>query len=182
MTMFTIKQSVLPGCMEIVNTKKQDSRGYFVKVFHAEFFKQHGLATDFKEQYFSMSVKGCLRGMHFQIPPLDHEKLVYCVLGKVMDVVVDLRKSSPTFGMATCFDLSEEHANAVYIPKGMAHGFFVLSQQALLVYNVTTMYSQDHDRGIHWKSVPIDWPDQNPVVSERDSSHQSLNEFTSPFA
>ena len=179
--MFTLNQSPISGCLEILNIKKQDSRGYFVKVFHDTFFKQHGLATDFKEQYFSMSVKGCLRGMHFQIPPMDHEKLVYCISGRVLDVVVDLRRSSPTYGMATSFDLSEERANAVYIPKGMAHGFYVFSPEAVLVYNVTTTYSQSHDRGLHWKSVPIEWPDQNPVISERDSSHQYLNEFMTPF-
>ena len=182
MTMFAINQSALSGCVELVSTKKEDNRGYFIKTFHAGFFEQHGLATKFKEQYFSMSVKGCLRGMHFQIPPMDHEKLVYCISGRVMDVVVDLRKSSPTYGMATTFDLSEERANTVYIPRGMAHGFYVFSPQAVLVYNVTTTYSPDHDRGIHWKSVPVDWPDQNPIVSERDSSHQYLNEFITPFS
>lgn len=179
--MFSINRTALQGCKEIVSKKKQDDRGYFVKIFHVGFFEEHGFATYFKEQYFSMSKKGTLRGMHFQTPPLDHDKLVYCISGRVMDVVVDLRKSSSTYGMAIKIDLSESRSNAIYIPRGMAHGFYVLSPQAVLVYNVTTTYSQDHDRGIHWKSIQIDWPDLNPVVSERDASHQPLNEFITPF-
>lgn len=179
--MFKLNQSTLSGCFEIMNTKKEDSRGYFMKIFHEGFFQQHGLVNCFKEQYFTMSIKGSLRGMHFQIPPHDQEKLVSCISGSVLDVVVDLRKSSKTYGMATTFDLSEERANSIYIPRGMAHGFYVYSPQALLVYNVTTTYSEDHDRGISWESVPIVWPDTDPIISNRDLSHQRLDEFFSPF-
>ena len=160
---------------------RQDTRGLFVKTVHAGFFAVHGLATGFREQYYSVSTKGCLRGMHFQTPPHDHEKLVYCVDGAVMDVIVDLRRGSSTFGTACRFLLSAESRNQIYIARGLAHGFQVLSPTATLVYNVTSEYAPAQDAGIHWRSVPIEWPDPNPLVSERDSNHPSLADFESPF-
>lgn len=179
--MFSLYETQLPGCLEIVPTKFQDQRGSFVKTFHAELFAKHGLATDFREQYYSVSARGSLRGMHFQIPPHDHDKLVYCIDGEVLDVVLDLRKGSPSFGAATSLNLSSEKANMVYVPRGLAHGFYVLSAHATMVYNVTSCHSPDHDSGIHWRSVPVSWPSDAPVVSDRDSLHPTLEDFASPF-
>jgi dTDP-4-dehydrorhamnose 3,5-epimerase len=115
------------------------------------------------------------------MPPMDHVKMVYCVHGEVLDVVVDLRKGSPSFGTYELFELNDEKANIIYIPKGVAHGFYVLSQQAIMVYHVSTVYSPQHDSGILWNSLDIPWPDQNPIVSERDQRLIPFSKFISPF-
>lgn len=152
-----------------------------IKNFDAEEFAEMGLATDFKEEFFSTSIKKVLRGMHFQTPPADHVKLVCCVEGAVKDVVVDLRKNSATFGKHCAFDLSAEKANMLYIPKGFAHGFLTLSEKATMLYNVTSVYSPENDKGILWNSCGIDWQCAEPILSDRDKAHSSLTEFNSPF-
>jgi len=179
--MFELVPTKVPGCIQINARKRQDSRGYFVKTYHRSLFHEHGLSTEFREEYYSSSNSGCLRGMHFQLPPHDHDKLVYCTTGTVLDVVVDLRRGSPTYGQAECMTLSGESGTMLFIPKGLAHGFYVLSGPSSMVYNVTTEYAPSHDTGIHWRSIPFDWPNLSPVTSERDSSFQPLNEFDSPF-
>jgi len=179
--MFDLRPLRIPGCVELTPVKRSDNRGFFVKSFHWTFFAEHGLSGDFKEQYYSMSTQGCLRGMHFQTPPHDHEKLVYCVAGSVLDVVVDLRGGSPTYGQADSVVLSSEHCNQLYIPRGLAHGFYVLSPQATMIYNVTSEYAPACDAGIHWKSVPFAWTDHDPILSERDQAFPMLQDFVSPF-
>ena len=171
----------LPGCYEIQPRVLSDARGFFVKTFHQEVFAERGLATDFAEVYYSMSHRRVLRGLHFQLPPHDHAKLVYCVTGQVLDVIVDLRAGSPTFGQFACFELSAERANLVYLPVGLAHGFYTLSESALMMYQVTTVYAPEHDAGIRWDSVGIPWPDPAPVLSERDQGFPALAEWVSPF-
>lgn len=176
-----INQTKIPGCVEILPRIFKDERGFFVKVYHQDLFDENGLQTHFAEEYYSASRGGVLRGLHFQVPPMDHVKIVYCVSGEVLDVVVDLRVGSPTYGSFKAFDLSAEKGNLIYIPKGLAHGFYVLSQSATMVYKVSTIYSPEHDRGILWSSVGVPWPDDKPVVSQRDSSFLSLSDFVSPF-
>ena len=158
-----------------------DSRGSFVKIFHADTFAELGLAADFKEEFFSTSIKNVLRGMHFQTPPDDHDKVVCCMEGAVKDVVVDLRKNSPTFGKHFMLELSAEKSNMLYIPKGLAHGFLTLSERATMLYNVTTVYSPENDKGILWSSCGIDWQCDAPILSDRDKNHPTLAEFDSPF-
>jgi len=179
--MFELRQTELAGCVELTSIKRSDNRGYFVKTFHDSFFTQHGLAGGFKEQYYSMSNARCLRGMHFQLPPFDHEKLVFCISGAVQDVVVDLRVGSPTYGKTERVVLSEERSNMLYIPRGFAHGFYVLTANAVMVYNVTSEYAPSHDTGIHWRSVPNLWPDADPIISDRDAGFLMLEDFKSPF-
>lgn len=175
--------SKIPGCYEIKPHIHRDQRGSFVKTFHAPTFKQLCLCTDFVEEYYSVSEKGVIRGMHFQLPPDEHVKLVYCTSGIVMDVVVDLRKNSPTYGQHDVFELSADRANMVYIPKGMAHGFCVLSNEATMIYKVSTVYIPASDNGIHWDSAGIAWPKSVnlELLSDRDKSFVSLQEFDSPF-
>jgi dTDP-4-dehydrorhamnose 3,5-epimerase len=129
----------------------------------------------------TVSAKGVLRGLHFQLPPHDHAKLVYCTAGEVMDVAVDLRVDSPTFRQFVCLTLSADQGNMIYLPPGLAHGFYTLSDSATLVYNVTTVYAPSHDAGIRWDSVGIPWPDQDPRVSERDHGFVAMEVFDSPF-
>jgi len=179
--MFTLKPSAIAGCHEVQPRVMHDARGSFVKVFHADAFRELGLATEFTEEYYSHSHKGVIRGMHFQTPPADHAKMVYCVRGEVFDVVLDLRVGSPTYGQAATFVLSAEAGNYVYIPKGLAHGFCALSDTATLVYKVTTVYAPQSDAGVLWSSVDVDWPVETPILSERDARFPRFDQFESPF-
>ena len=180
--MFDIKPNKISGCFELQPKVFEDTRGRFIKVFHEQAFIEKGLETHFAEEYYSISNKNVIRGMHFQLPPRDHVKVVYCVQGEVMDVVVDLRIGSPTYGQYATFELSAEKANSIYIPKGMAHGFCVLSELAIMVYKVSTIYSPEHDAGISWDSMGIPWPTKEPCMSDRDKSFQPLTNFKSPFS
>lgn len=178
---FAINRTTIPGCFEIFPLVVHDQRGIFVKLFHEQLYSEHGLATHFAEIYYSVSHQGVLRGLHFQSPPMDHSKIVSCISGEVMDTVVDLRKGSPTYGKYATFQLSSEKGNLIYIPSGLAHGFYVQSRSAILLYNVTTVYSPQHDSGVRWDTVGIPWPNQSPIVSERDSNFTAVSDFESPF-
>jgi dTDP-4-dehydrorhamnose 3,5-epimerase len=171
----------IPKCYELQPSVFHDERGSFVKVFHENIFEDNQLETHFVEEYYSVSRRNVLRGLQFQLPPQDLVKMVYCVEGQVKDVVVDLRIGSPTYGKYKIFDLSAEKANIIYIPSGLAHGFYVTSEKAIMVYKVTTVYSPEYDTGIRWNSVGIDWDCKNPIVSQRDSQFVSFSEFNSPF-
>ncbi len=179
--MFDITKSKIPGCLELQPKILEDARGRFVKVFHEQAFAEHGLETKFAEEYYSISSKNVIRGLHFQLPPMDHVKMVYCVEGEVIDVVVDLRVGSPAYGQHAIFELSAQKANSVYIPKGLAHGFCVLSEEAIMVYKVGTVYSPKHDAGISWDSVGIVWPTSEANLSLRDKNFPTLAQFDSPF-
>jgi dTDP-4-dehydrorhamnose 3,5-epimerase len=173
--------TILPGCLEIRPFYSQDERGTFVKTFHANQFSKIGLPIEWREEYYSKSYKDVIRGMHFQTPPFDHEKLVYCLQGSVLDVVVDLRKSSPTFCRYVAVELNAKTGHGLYIPKGMAHGFRVLSQEALMAYKVTTEYAPENDSGIRWDSFGFNWGLEKPIVSVRDAAHVNLSEYLSHF-
>lgn len=179
--MFEVRPSTIPGCCEIQPILSGDSRGRFVKTFHAEVFAERGMATDYAEQYYSVSRRGVLRGLHFQTPPHAHAKLVYCTDGAIFDAVLDLRAGSPTYGQHAACELSALKANQLYIPEGLAHGFYVTSASATMVYNVTSVYAPKHDAGILWNSAGIDWPDATPVLSERDGALPPFDSFESPF-
>ena len=179
--MFRLETTKIPGCYEIFPAATRDERGEFVKVFHDAAFRELGLETGFVESYYSVSGKNVLRGMHFQRPPMDHAKLVYCIEGAVLDVAVDLRKGSPAYGTCAKFELDARRASLVYLPRGMAHGFLVKSDRATLVYSVTSVYSPQHDDGIHWNSVSVSWPIASPIVSSRDRGFQALADWKSPF-
>lgn len=179
--MFDIHPIDIPGCYEFRPKVQEDPRGRFVKVFHRGEFEKHNLEVEFAEEYYSYSKKGVIRGMHFQSPPCDHVKLVYCPFGEVFDVVVDLRLGSPTYGQARSINLNARAANYIYIPKGIAHGFCVKSDSAILVYKLSSTYSPEHDSGLLWSSVEVDWPEKNPTISERDQKFSWLSDFESPF-
>ncbi len=168
-------------CYQIIPDIFEDNRGRFVKIFHHDLFKDKGLNTHFAEEYYTVSNQGVLRGLHFQKPPMQHTKMVYCVSGEVMDAVVDLRIGSPTFGRYELFTLDAKLANIIYIPPGLAHGFYVTSQCARLVYKVSTVYSPEHDAGILWNSAGIPWPEGSPTLSSRDCTFPLLADFESPF-
>jgi len=170
------------GCYEIYPVVLKDERGAFVKTLRSDIFRDNGLATDFVEEYYTISRKRVLRGLHFQNPPMAHHKIVYCPVGEVIDAVLDLRKGSPTYGQHLLFNLSAEKANLIYVPEGLAHGFYVKSATALMMYKVTTHYAPELDSGILWSSAGIPWPDSNPIISKRDSVFISFSEFNSSFS
>jgi len=179
--MFETQDTGLAGCLLLQPRVLDDARGRFVKTFHADAFRALGLETGFVEQYYSHSHRGVVRGMHFQLPPADHAKVVYCVQGEVFDVVLDLRVGSPTYGKTASFHLSAEQGNYVYIPSGMAHGFCATSESATLVYKVTSVYTPACDTGVRWDSIGVEWPAQAPLVSDRDAGLVSFADFVSPF-
>jgi dTDP-4-dehydrorhamnose 3,5-epimerase len=179
--LFEARPLAIPGAMELRPLVQEDERGRFVKTFHREVFARWGLGIDYAEDYYSLSYKGVIRGMHFQVPPMDHAKLVYCVLGEVQDVLLDLRRGSPTYGGHATLSLSAAAGAIVYIPTGVAHGFCALSETAILVYKVSQAYSPEHDRGVLWSSAGIPWAEHDPILSNRDRAHVSLSSFASPF-
>ena len=178
--MFEKHQTAIPGCFELRPIVRTDSRGQFVKTFHSVYFASNGLDTNFREQYYSVSRKGVLRGMHFQRPPHGHSKLVYCTSGTILDVALDLRVGMPSYGEHVSLEISSTAGNILYLPEGLAHGFYAVTE-ATVVYNVTTVYSPESDGGVLWSSVGMNWPDSSPDLSERDMKFPTLDEFESPF-
>ena len=179
--MFAITETAIPGLHAIRFALRGDARGSFVKTFHAGRFAEAGLPTDFREMYYSVSTRDVLRGFHFQVPPAQHAKLVTCAEGRVLDVVVDLRRASPTFGQTVARELDGTDPSGFVIPAGCGHAFLTLSQQAMLVYCVTSVHAPEHDRGIAFDSVGFDWPVANPILSDRDRAFPSLTELETPF-
>ena len=173
-------ETSIPDCYEIIPRVIEDNRGKFVKTFHKNTFIENGLESNFAEEYFSVSQKNVLRGMHFQLPPHAHVKLVYCSDGEVLDVLVDLRVGSPVYGKAVKFNLSAEKANILYIPIGVAHGFYTLSEMATMIYKTSTVHNASCDCGILWNSFDV-WKVEAPILSDRDKGHKCLKDFISPF-
>lgn len=168
------------GLKVLRNFVSHDNRGIFVKTFNKRQFGQVGLPFEGHESYYSVSGQDVLRGMHFQLPPHAHEKLVYVTQGHILDVVVDLRTTSTTYRQIFSLAL-EAHTQALFIPQGFAHGFLTLSPTATVVYSVATGYEPSADAGIRWDSLDFAWPVIQPVTSERDQTFPTLADFVSPF-
>jgi len=160
-----------------------DRRGSFVKVFHADTFAGLGLDLDVREVFLSRSGPGVVRGLHFQHPPSDVAKLVCCIEGAVLDAVVDLRSASPTYREHALLELSSDRANALYVPKGCAHGFIVTDGDAVVAYAQSGVHDAARDGGIHWASAGVHWPGDlgEIVLSDRDAALPALDELASPF-
>jgi dTDP-4-dehydrorhamnose 3,5-epimerase len=169
------------GCYEIRPVPARDQRGYFVKTFHSPAFADQGLKTEFIEQYYSVSVRNVVRGMHVQVPPMELVKTVHCIVGSVLDVIIDLRKGSPTYQQWEAIEMSADKASTLYLPAGIAHGFLTLSESATLLYNVSQIYSPVCDTGVRWSSIGFAWPCKAPIVSDRDQALPALSDFDSPF-
>ena len=175
-----ITELEIRGVRLIENFESYDERGGFVKVFNDELFLKEKIIFNPKEIYYSISHKDVIRGMHFQIPPFEHAKLIYVAKGKILDVILDIRKNSKTFGKAISIEL-EENKNSVYIPIGCAHGFRSLEDGSIVIYNQTSCYSKEHDSGILWNSFNYNWGINAPIISDRDNRFNSFNNFISPF-
>lgn len=164
----------------IENFFVEDNRGSFTKVFNYDLFEKTGINFTPKEIYYSISHKDVIRGMHFQTPPMDHAKLVYVSDGSIIDVVLDIRKKSKTFGKHFSIQLNANE-NSILIPSGFAHGFRSLEDNTTVIYNQTSCYSKENDSGILWNSFNFDWQIENPIISSRDKSFNKFLKFISPF-
>ena len=177
----------IEGLIAITPKRHGDHRGWFSEVFREELFDQHAGETHFVQHNSSHSnLRGTIRGLHFQRDPMAQGKLVRCPRGRVMDVAVDLRKSSPTFGQHVQVELSSENGKQLWVPAGFAHGFCTLEENCEVTYMVTNYYSPEHDSGLRWNdpALGISWPvsEHDAVLSEKDSSQPLLAELGSVFA
>jgi dTDP-4-dehydrorhamnose 3,5-epimerase len=176
-----IETTSIPGCYTITLPIHFDSRGHFVKWFSCEKFNEFGLTSKWAEVYGSVSHRGVIRGLHFQKPPCEHAKLVYCLGGSALDVVLDLRLGSRSYGEHVRIELSSEKAVAVYIPAGCAHGFLAQADKTFMFYQVSSCHAPALDAGIRWDSAGIEWPTTSPIVSRRDRTLTRFADFVSPF-
>ena len=166
----------IPDVVVIEPDIHADGRGFFLETYHAERYREHGIAGPFVQDNMSRSARHVLRGLHYQTPPKQQGKLVQCVRGEIFDVAVDIRPGSPTFKRHVAAVLSGENNELLYIPPGFAHGFVVLSEAADVVYKCTEEYSPAHDRGIIWNDpeLGIPWPVDRPALSEKDGRLPAL--------
>tara|TARA_R110002050_G_scaffold141251_1_gene266264 strand:- start:17534 stop:18070 length:537 start_codon:yes stop_codon:yes gene_type:complete len=176
-----IRKTNIAGLFVIDLFHAEDNRGGFVKTFHKQSFEEIGLNTNFQESFYSINNKGVIRGMHFQTPPYDHDKLVYCTNGSLIDVILDIRKDSATYGHYASIELSGDNHRAIYIPKGMAHGFESLEDHTMMTYLTTTMHQPSHDEGIKFDSFGKEWATKNPIINARDLNWPTLEAYKSPF-
>jgi len=176
-----IRKTNIEGLFVIDLFHAEDNRGGFVKTFHKESFEKLGLNTDFQESFYSTNNKGVIRGMHFQNPPYDHDKLVYCTRGSLDDVILDIRKDSPTYGNFASIELKADSYRAIYIPKGMAHGFESLEDHTMMTYLTSTMHQPSHDMGIRFDSFGKNWGTKEPLINERDLNWPKFGDFESAF-
>jgi dTDP-4-dehydrorhamnose 3,5-epimerase len=180
-TMYQFQSLPLAGAYLITLPEFWDDRGVFVKPFNEEAFQQHGIHFKLRESYYSFSKKDVIRGMHFQLPPYHHSKVVYCPKGTILDVIIDLRIGSATYGQYYAHELSAANHMAYFIPEGFAHGFKALTDDAMTYYLVSSGYNKETDTGILYNSFGYDWGVENPIISARDLSFEKLDEFESPF-
>ncbi len=176
---FEFKKLEIPDVILIKPQIFEDSRGFFMETYKKEVFENAGIVGEFIQDNQSRSKYGVLRGLHFQKDPYAQAKIVRCVTGVIYDVAVDLRRSSPTFGKYVGAILSELNKYQLYIPRGFAHGFLVLSEYADVVYKVDNIYAPDHEGGLIYNDpdVNIDWPIDNPLVSDKDKKWPTINEL-----
>lgn len=163
----------------------KDERGYFFESFSQREFNEKVMPIEFVQDNESMSSYGVMRGLHFQRPPFTQSKLVRCVKGAVLDVAVDIRKGSPTYGQHVAVELTEDNHRQFFVPRGFAHGFAVLSETAIFQYKCDNFYAPQADGGIQLRddSLQIDWmiPTDNAILSPKDLEHPLLKDFDSPF-
>lgn len=178
-------KTTIDGVVIIEPKVFKDARGYFFESFSSREFEEKVRKINFVQDNESMSSYGVMRGLHFQCPPYTQSKLVRCVKGKVLDVAVDIRKGSLTYGQHVAVELSEENHRQFFVPRGFAHGFAVLSEIAIFQYKCDNFYAPQADGGISIKdeSLGIDWmiPTENTILSDKDTKHALLKDFDSPF-
>ncbi|GAP39474.1 dTDP-4-dehydrorhamnose 3,5-epimerase [Flexilinea flocculi] len=185
MQKFEFKETEIAGLIEVQPFYADDGRGYFLKDYSKEIFEQNGIEYDLKEVFYTNSYKGVIRALHFQREK-QQPKLIRCVLGKVFDVVVDLRKDSPTFKKWLNFELNEENKRELLIPAGCAHGYLVL-EQSIMSYKCAEKFYGEYDDGIMWNdpNIGIKWPlelvDYQIILAEKDKNLQTFSMFMETY-
>lgn len=173
--------------IKVIQTKKfGDDRGYFSETYNKNLLEENGIIIDFIQDNQSLSVeKNVLRGLHFQSPPFAQDKLVRCLSGSILDVAVDIRKNSPTFGKYIKKIISSENFEQILVPIGFAHGFVTLEPNTLVMYKVSNYYSAENDHGIIWNDsdINIDWgvDEESVILSEKDLKQPAFSQLISPF-
>ena len=170
-----ILEEPLPDLFVLECPNHPDDRGELTKLFHAESLNSQGVNFRPAEAFLTQSKAGVLRGMHFQVGLAAHAKLVTCVRGRVLDVVVDVRQESAYFDKPFAVELAQTSHRALLIGKGYAHGFLALDDESWMLYSTTTVHNPSLDRGVLWSSICFDWPVQDPLLSLRDSQHPSIH-------
>ena len=173
--------------IKIIETEKfGDSRGYFSETFNTKELISNGIELNFIQDNQSLSVdKNVIRGLHFQSPPFAQDKLLRCLTGSIMDVAVDIRKNSPTYGKHITKLISSESFEQILVPIGFAHGFVTLEENTTVLYKVTNYYSAENDHGIHWndKDLKIDWgiDESDAILSDKDKTQKTFKDLRTPF-
>ena len=176
---FEFVKTKIPDVILIKPKVFGDERGFFMETYKKEDFERAGIRGEFIQDNHSRSRYGVLRGLHFQKEPYAQAKIVRCIRGIIFDVAVDLRKDSPTFGKWVGVILSEFNKHQLYVPRGFAHGFCVLSEVAEVVYKVDNKYAPDYEGGVMWndEDIGIEWPIDEPILSEKDKKWPTLKEL-----
>ncbi len=178
-----VSKTDLAGLFTLQPARHGDARGFFSESWNSKRMEEAGLSYDFVQDNHSLSSEaGTLRGLHYQAPPHAQAKLVRCGRGRLFDVVVDIRKGSPTFGQWAGFELSFENGVQLLVPEGFLHGFVTREPDTEIIYKVTDFYSAECDGAVHWDSCGVDWGLQSePRLSDKDSGAIHLSDFESPF-
>lgn len=179
----TVEHFDIEGLLLIKPAVFSDERGVFYETYSRAKYSSHGIPENFLQDNESISKKNVLRGLHFQSPPHDQGKLVRVIKGAALDVAVDIRKQSPTYGKYIMVELSEENKYQFWIPSGFAHGFLSLADETIFSYKCTNLYNKESESGLLWndKDINIQWNIENPIVSEKDIQLSSFNSFNTPF-
>jgi len=178
---FRFEELTIPGMLLVKPTIHGDHRGAFQETYRRSAFREGGIEAEFVQDNAARSRQGVLRGLHFQHPPRAQGKLVRVSRGRILDVGVDLRKDLPTYGHWVGVELDEASGNALYLPPGLAHGYLVLSREADVNYKVTAEYAPELESGVRWDDprLAIDWPLEEPFLSEKDRQLPSLDQVES---
>jgi dTDP-4-dehydrorhamnose 3,5-epimerase len=178
-----VKKTHIDGPLIIQPNVFGDHRGYFAESYNAREFEKHGLDLSFVQDNQSLSNKGILRGLHFQNPPFSQGKLVRVIKGRVLDVIVDIRTASPTYGEHLKVELSEENFTMLWVPAGFAHGFLTLEDETIFAYKCTQFYAPNSEGGLMWNDPEfnIDWGMEMPTLSDKDKVNPAFKNFKSEF-
>ena len=178
-----IEKTDIEGLLIIKPIVFEDARGHFFESFNKNEFSKNGIFVEFVQDNQSLSQKGVLRGLHFQKPPYAQGKLITVIKGSVIDVAVDIRKSSPTYGRHFILELSEQNKLMFYIPEGFAHGFLTLEDNTIFSYKCTNFFNKESEGSLLWddKDLNIDWGITNPLLSDKDKVAPTFDSFNSPF-
>lgn len=180
---FKFTKMSIPEVILVESKAFPDERGFFMESFQESTFEVNGIRTRFIQDNYSHSIKGVIRGLHYQKDPKAQAKLVMAIKGEIFDVAVDIRKGSPTYGKWVGEILSEQNHRLLYVPRGFAHGFMVLSNEADVIYKVDSEYSAENDRGIIWNDpeIAVKWPMDKPVISKKDLEQPTLKNTDNNF-